>query len=55
MTVEWECVDCGHLHEGKNPPRHCPDCGAVDTWAEVEYVDDDGDDDSEDDEDSDED
>ncbi len=24
--VVWECVNCGHLHEGPNAPRLCPVC-----------------------------
>ncbi|KPL18476.1 MAG: hypothetical protein AMJ93_13780 [Anaerolineae bacterium SM23_84] len=47
VETEWECMDCGYLHEGKQPPRRCPDCGAVGAWEKVEYVDD-WDDDSED-------
>lgn len=26
---EWECIECGHIHEGENPPRRCPECGAA--------------------------
>ena len=40
VDTEWECMDCGYLHEGKQPPRRCPDCGAVGAWEKVEYVDD---------------
>jgi len=40
MGTEWECMECGYLHEGGKPPRRCPDCGAADTWEKVEYVDD---------------
>jgi len=40
MDSEWECMDCGFLHEGKAPPQKCPDCGAVGAWERVEYVDD---------------
>jgi len=54
METEWECMECGFLHEGKTPPRRCPDCGASDAWEKVEYVDD-WDDDELDDEDLDED
>lgn len=24
----WRCTVCGWLHEGENPPDHCPRCGA---------------------------
>ncbi|MFZ5644508.1 MAG: flavin reductase [Bacillota bacterium] len=24
----WRCSVCGWLHEGENPPEHCPRCGA---------------------------
>jgi rubredoxin len=50
MLIEWECTDCGYLFEGKQPPRKCPDCRAVDAWEKVEYVDD-WDDDAVDDDD----
>jgi rubredoxin len=45
VATEWECMDCGYLHEGKSPPPRCPDCGAENAWEKVEYVDDDWDDD----------
>jgi rubrerythrin len=48
MPIEWECTECGYLHEGKQAPRRCPDCGSVDAWEKVEYVDD-WDDDEDDD------
>jgi hypothetical protein len=38
MDTEWECMECGYLHEGAITPRRCPDCGAVDAWEKVEYV-----------------
>ncbi|MBI1800393.1 MAG: hypothetical protein HY259_04600 [Chloroflexi bacterium] len=25
---EWECANCGHIHDGQEAPRVCPDCGA---------------------------
>jgi len=40
METEWECMECGYLHEGKTPPRKCPDCGATGAWEKVEYVED---------------
>jgi len=24
--VRWECIKCGHVHEGANPPQICPAC-----------------------------
>jgi rubrerythrin len=39
MITEWECMDCGYLYEGKQPPRRCPDCGANGSWEKVEYID----------------
>lgn len=39
MGPEWECMDCGYLHEGAQPPRRCPDCSAVDSFEKVEYID----------------
>jgi rubredoxin len=50
-NTEWECMECGYLHEGRIPPHSCPDCGSVDAWEKVEYVEawDDEDDEFEDD------
>lgn len=25
--VKWQCMDCGYIFEGKEPPRKCPGCG----------------------------
>lgn len=25
---EWECLECGYVHEGEKPPKRCPECGA---------------------------
>jgi rubredoxin len=49
MDTEWECMECGYLHEGGKAPQRCPDCGATDAWEKVEYVDD-GDDEDPDEE-----
>jgi len=54
VSTEWECLDCGYLVQAKRPPRRCPDCGSVDTWEKVEYIDDWGDDGDDEDEESDE-
>ena len=24
--TRWECLKCGHVHEGENPPQVCPAC-----------------------------
>jgi len=24
--VVWECIECGYLHVGKEPPEECPSC-----------------------------
>lgn len=28
MAKEWECMECGFVHEGVRPPKRCPECGA---------------------------
>ncbi len=28
MAKEWECMECGFVHEGPRPPKRCPECGA---------------------------
>jgi len=25
-SKRWECLKCGHVHEGENPPQICPAC-----------------------------
>lgn len=25
--IRWQCMDCGYIFEGKEPPRKCPGCG----------------------------
>lgn len=27
-TFRWRCSVCGYIHEGPEPPRWCPLCGA---------------------------
>ena len=27
--VEWLCLVCGYVHGGKEPPKVCPNCGAM--------------------------
>lgn len=29
----WLCLNCGHIHEGTEPPQRCPVCGAVQGFA----------------------
>jgi rubrerythrin len=24
--IQWECRNCGYVHDGKNPPENCPAC-----------------------------
>ncbi len=28
VTKQWECVICGYIHEGEEPPDICPVCDA---------------------------
>jgi rubrerythrin len=28
MPKRWECVICGYIHEGEEPPDICPVCDA---------------------------
>jgi len=28
MAKQWQCTVCGYVHEGPEPPEHCPVCGA---------------------------
>ncbi len=34
---EWECLECGHVIQGEKPPGECPECKALDSWAEIVY------------------
>lgn len=27
QPIKWQCMDCGYIFEGKEPPRKCPGCG----------------------------
>ncbi len=27
--VEWMCLVCGYIHKGREPPKACPNCGAM--------------------------
>jgi rubrerythrin len=24
----WQCIECGYIHEGEEPPDVCPECFA---------------------------
>ena len=26
---KWKCSACGYIHDGDEPPAHCPKCGAI--------------------------
>ncbi|AKM82576.1 MAG: rubrerythrin [Berkelbacteria bacterium GW2011_GWE1_39_12] len=30
--VEWKCLNCGYIHNGKTPPDICPACGKPHGW-----------------------
>lgn len=41
MAKEWECMECGYVHEGPRPPKRCPECGAdAEDFELYEYEDD---------------
>lgn len=27
--IKWQCMECGYIFEGKEPPRKCPGCGVT--------------------------
>lgn len=27
VPIKWQCMECGYIFEGKEPPRKCPGCG----------------------------
>jgi rubrerythrin len=38
MDAEWECIECGYVFQGEKPPGQCPDCEALDSFEQIEYV-----------------
>ncbi len=30
--IEWKCLNCGHIHKGKNAPERCPFCKKPQGW-----------------------
>lgn len=40
QKVKWECIKCGHIHEGFEPPAKCPFCGhdTDDFIIKVDYI-----------------
>jgi rubrerythrin len=34
-VVRWKCMNCGYIHEGKNPPQKCPACEHPEAFFEV--------------------
>ncbi len=35
-TTKWECIKCGHIHEGKGAPENCPACNHPKAWFEIQ-------------------
>ena len=33
--VAWKCLNCGHMHKGKQPPETCPVCSHPKAYFEV--------------------
>ena len=33
--VLWKCLECGHVHEGREAPRVCPVCGKPQAYFEI--------------------
>jgi rubrerythrin len=34
-VVKWKCMNCGRVHEGKEPPKKCPTCQKPQSYFEV--------------------
>jgi rubrerythrin len=35
----WICLNCGHLHDGKNPPKICPVCDHPQAYFQLRKID----------------
>lgn len=35
QEVEWQCRNCGHIHDAKNPPEKCPVCSHPKAYFQV--------------------
>jgi rubrerythrin len=33
-VIRWRCLNCGYIHEGKNPPQRCPACQFAEAFFE---------------------
>lgn len=36
--VVWICRNCGHIHEGTEPPKECPTCGHPQSYFELRII-----------------
>lgn len=34
-SVTWICLNCGHMYQGKEPPKVCPVCEKPQAWFQV--------------------
>jgi rubrerythrin len=34
-AVEWACMECGYIHNGKEPPEKCPSCDHESSYYEI--------------------
>ncbi len=34
--VQWQCRNCGYIHEGKTAPQNCPACNHPQSYFEIE-------------------
>ena len=35
QQATWICLNCGHIHEGNEPPKVCPVCKKPQAWFQV--------------------
>jgi rubrerythrin len=35
QIVKWKCINCGRIHEGKEPPKKCPTCLKPQSYFEI--------------------